>query len=211
MNIARRKDNRTLSASPATFDDRLAALRALDAQLLKTQIELEVARTAEPSSSPATRSDIEQTALLLLAGDVLEIAETDKARLSKIRVVRLAIARAAELANQHDFLAQVAHAQHERERRADEWRAAVRHRLMCVLALQAANRRCLELSREIKGKAHSISLPCEIAESPNILLGIGAVNDGPTTACLRDAVAAGIVTEAEISRAQKSLFEELQK
>ena len=82
---------------------------------------------------------------------------------------------------------------------------------MCVLALQAANRRCLELSREIKGKAHSISLPCEIAESPNILLGIGAVNDGPTTACLRDAVAAGIVTEAEISRAQKSLFEELQK
>lgn len=206
----RRKAARSPAEIATDFTARKTQLRSASARLLAEQIALEKTRAAEQAGQAVTPADIDKQAMLYLAGDTPEVSAADPLRLWNIRIARAAIERALELADQHEFLARVTTQTKLREAMADRRRASRRHRLMCLLALQAANKYDIEEVREIRGKSN-IPVPGETPDSPQILLGSGAVLDGPTAAFIAAAIRDGVVTEAEIERARAKFLEDCRK
>jgi hypothetical protein len=201
MNMMNRKSLKpSLPEDPAYYDERIKALRAIDAQELKLQIELEAVRKPVREGQDTPPIDIEDHAMQLLSGCEFKIPANHPLRLELVRAKRTAIARAIELGSSRQFLIFMSHAENERVRRAGEWRDLIRNTALAICRLQKLSRDRLALASQIRGKASTFALPCEFPLNPGILLGLGHQGGGSAHEFLRVAIQEGFITAGEIAR-----------
>lgn len=178
---------------------RVQALEAVDRDWLKLQLVLEHERAPDDGSAPAA-SDVARLAVEFIGGSGPAIPEKRVAELRQVRLVRAALREAIAI-SQHEWIAAGnSRAVREFGRLEHELAALTRQRAEAALTLQAINRRWIAMARHIRRGAPSFPLPCEIPESPNVLLGPGFVTHGSTADFIRRVVAEGLLTQGEVDR-----------
>ncbi len=194
---------RKLKSSPADFPNAEIYLgistglrTGLEKNALAAVIMLEKHRQNGMEDAYPDKRDVQDMAEKILTGHRPTIPDK-RGSLHQARLIYGASQLAAELALERAAALQTARAHHEARRRESEIHAGVHKLALAHCAARRSAKELLGLIREIKGKASWVTLPCE-GRVP--MLAGGAFRGEDVRGLLREALRAGIVTQAEIAR-----------
>lgn len=161
------------SDDPFQLEESALRLHHLDRDLCRDQIKLEQSFRNMPGGlqwKPLAPAELEAAALRAICGDTYEGGASPYENIRRRRQIG---ERAIDLARSKAVTGFVRRAVSQSEKRAAEYREAVRKLVMACASVQRANRELAALKDDICGKPGSITFPLDGVTAPEHLLSKG--------------------------------------